>query len=150
MVGSLNKVMLIGNVGKDPEIRSTQDGREIANLTIATSERWKDKSGEQREKTEWHKVVIFNEGLVKIIKSYVKKGSKIYVEGQLQHRKWTDKDGKDCYTTEVVLQGFSGSVLLLDSKGESSGDNKETKSFKKSAAKAESFVDNSLDDEIPF
>ncbi len=122
MAGSLNKVMLIGNLGADPEIRSTQDGREIANLRIATSESWKDKNtGERRERTEWHRVVVFNDGLVKIIKSYLHKGSKVFIEGALQTRKWQDQSGQDKYSTEVVLQGFNGSLTMLDSKGSSGG-----------------------------
>lgn len=152
MSGSLNRSMLIGHLGKDPTIRATQDGREIASFSLATSESWKDKSGEKQERTQWHNIVCFNEGLVKIIKSYVKKGSKIYVEGQLQTRKWQDKEGKDVYITEVILQGFNGSILLL-SGGESQGaskDNVKTESFKESAKKSEGFVDDSLDDEIPF
>ena len=105
MAGSINKVILVGNLGRDPEVRNTQDGREIANLAIATSESWKDKnSGERKEKTEWHRVVIFNEGLVKVAKSYLKKGSKVYIEGSLQTRKWTDKDGQEKYSTEIVLK----------------------------------------------
>src|ERR1700741_174421 len=104
MAGSVNKVILVGNVGKDPEIRRTQDGRPIANLSIATSESWRDKSsGEKRERTEWHRVVIINEGLSRIAEQYLRKGSKVYLEGQLQTRKWTDKDGHERYTTEVVL-----------------------------------------------
>lgn len=121
----LNKVTLIGNVGKDPEVRSTQDGREIANLTIATSESWKDKlTGEKKQKTEWHKVVIFNEGLVRVVKNYVKKGSKLYIEGALQTRKWTDQSGVEKYATEIVLQGFNSTIVMLDNRGEktSSGD----------------------------
>lgn len=115
MAGSLNKVMLIGNLGKDPEIRSTQDGREIANLTIATSESWKDKmTGERREKTEWHRVAIFNENVVRVAKNYLKKGSKVFVEGALQTRKWTDQNGQDKYSTEVVIQGFNGNLTMLD------------------------------------
>lgn len=126
MAGSVNKVILIGNLGADPEIRRTQDGRPIANLRIATSETWRDKtSGERKEKTEWHRVVIFNEGLCKIVEQYVKKGSKVYIEGALQTRKWTDKDGIEKYSTEVVLQGFNSSLTMLDSRGggssESSG-----------------------------
>ena len=118
MAGSLNRVMLIGNLGADPEIRSTQDGREIANINIATSETWKDKNtGERREKTEWHRVVIFSEGLVKVVKNYVKKGSKVFIEGSLQTRKWQDQTGNDRYSTEVVLQGFSGTLTMLDSRG---------------------------------
>jgi single-strand DNA-binding protein len=116
MSGSVNKVILIGNVGKDPEIRRTQDGKAICNLSVATSESWRDKAtGERKEKTEWHRVVIFNENLSKIAEQYVKKGSKVYLEGQLQTRKWTDKDGVEKYSTEVVLQGFGGTLTLLDS-----------------------------------
>ena len=108
---SINKVILVGNVGQDPEIRSTQDGREIANLSLATSESWKDKnSGEKREKTEWHRVVIFSQGLVGITKNYVKKGTKLYLEGQLQTRKWTDNQGVEKYTTEIVLQNYNSSL----------------------------------------
>lgn len=115
MAGSLNKVMLIGNVGKDPEIRRTQDGRPIANLSIATSESWRDKqTGEKKEKTEWHRVVIFNENLCKVVEQYVKKGSKLFVEGALQTRKWQDQAGVERYSTEVVLQGFNGSLTMLD------------------------------------
>ncbi len=118
MAGSLNRVMLIGNLGADPEIRSTQDGREIANINIATSETWKDKNtGERREKTEWHRVVIFSEGLVKVVKNYVKKGSKVFIEGSLQTRKWQDQTGNDRYSTEVVLQGYGGTLTMLDSRG---------------------------------
>ena len=115
MAGSVNKVILIGNLGADPEIRRTQDGRPIANLRIATSESWRDKAtGERKEKTEWHRVVIFNEGLCKIAEQYLKKGSKVYLEGALQTRKWTDKDGQEKYSTEVVLQGFNSSLTMLD------------------------------------
>ena len=122
MAGSVNKVILIGNLGRDPEIRRTQDGRPIANFSIATSESWRDKnSGERKEKTEWHRIVCFNEGLCKVIENYVKKGSKVYVEGQLQTRKWSDKDGVEKYSTEVVLQGFNGTLTMLDSRGEGGG-----------------------------
>jgi single-strand DNA-binding protein len=115
MAGSVNKVILIGNLGADPEIRRTQDGRPIANLRVATSESWRDKAtGERKEKTEWHRVVIFNEGLCKIAEQYLKKGSKIYLEGALQTRKWQDKDGQDKYSTEVVLQGFNSQLTMLD------------------------------------
>ena len=115
MAGSVNKVILIGNLGADPEIRRTQDGRPIANLRIATSESWRDKtSGEKREKTEWHRVVVFNENLCKVIEQYVKKGAKLYIEGQLQTRKWQNKEGQDQYSTEVVLQGFNGTLTMLD------------------------------------
>ncbi|BAT60676.1 single-stranded DNA-binding protein [Variibacter gotjawalensis] len=122
MAGSVNKVILIGNLGADPEIRRTQDGRPIANLRIATSENWRDKAtGERREKTEWHRVVIFNEGLCKVVEQYVKKGSKLYIEGSLQTRKWQDQSGQDRYSTEVVLQGFNSVLTMLDGRGESSG-----------------------------
>lgn len=115
MAGSVNKVILIGNLGKDPEIRSMQNGKEIANLTIATSESWKDKNtGERKERSEWHRVVIFSEGLVKVAKSYLKKGSKVYIEGSLQTRKWKDKSGQDKYSTEIVLQGFGSTLQMLD------------------------------------
>lgn len=116
MAGSINKVILIGSLGADPEIRRTNDGRSIASMRIATSESWRAKdTGERREKTEWHSVVVFSEGLVKVIESYVKKGSKIYLEGALQTRKWQDKDGNDRYTTEIVLQGYNATLTLLDS-----------------------------------
>ena len=122
MAGSVNKVILVGNLGADPEIRRTQDGRPIANFSIATSETWRDKnSGERREKTEWHRVVCFSEGLVKVIENYVKKGSKVYIEGQLQTRKWQDQSGQDKYTTEVVLQGFNANLTMLDSRSEGGG-----------------------------
>lgn len=122
MAGSVNKVILIGNLGADPEIRRTQDGRPIANLNIATSETWRDRnSGERKEKTEWHRVVIFNEGLCKVAEQYLKKGAKVYIEGQLQTRKWQDKDGQDKYSTEVVLQGFNSTLTMLDGRGEGGG-----------------------------
>lgn len=122
MAGSVNKVILIGNVGADPEIRRTQDGRPIANLRIATSEQWRDRnSGERREKTEWHNIVVFNEGLTKVIEQYVKKGAKLYIEGQLQTRKWQDQSGNDRYTTEIVLQGFNSTLTMLDGRGDSGG-----------------------------
>ena len=115
MAGSVNKVILVGNLGKDPEIRRTQDGRPIANLSVATSETWRDKAtGERKEKTEWHRVVIFNEGLCKIAEQYLKKGAKVYLEGQLQTRKWTDQSGVEKYSTEVVLQGFNSALTMLD------------------------------------
>lgn len=164
MAGSINKVILIGNLGKDPEIRSTQDGREIANLTIATSESWTDKnSGEKRERTEWHKVAIFNPGLVTLCKNYLHKGSKIYVEGQLQTRKWQDNSGQDRYTTEVVLQGYGGQLTFLDGKSSGGGANAgggnygggQQQQQQSSAAPAASgggasYATEELDDEIPF
>tara|TARA_R110002110_G_scaffold8277_19_gene41532 strand:+ start:755 stop:1264 length:510 start_codon:yes stop_codon:yes gene_type:complete len=122
MAGSVNKVILIGNLGRDPEVRSFQNGGKVCNLRIATSETWKDKNtGERREKTEWHSVAIFNEGLVRIAEQYLKKGSKVYIEGQLQTRKWQDQSGQDRYSTEVVLQGFNGTLTMLDGRGEGSG-----------------------------
>jgi len=118
MAGSVNKVILVGNLGKDPEIRRTQDGRPIANLSVATSEQWRDKAtGERKEKTEWHRVVIFSEGLAKVAEQYLKKGAKVYIEGQLQTRKWTDQAGVEKYSTEVVLQGFNSNLTMLDGRG---------------------------------
>ena len=115
MAGSVNKVILIGNLGKDPEIRTTQDGKEIANLVLATSDSWKDKNtGERRERTEWHRIVIFNDALVGIVKRYVHKGSKVYIEGSLQTRRWTDQGGIERYTTEVVLQGYNAQLTMMD------------------------------------
>ncbi len=123
MAGSVNKVILIGNLGRDPEIRSTQDGVKIANFSVATSENWRDKSsGERRERTEWHRVVIFNERLVDVVEKYLKKGAKVYVEGALQTRKWTDKEGQERYSTEVVLQRFRGELTMLDGRGGGGGD----------------------------
>ncbi|HKF72971.1 MAG TPA: single-stranded DNA-binding protein [Stellaceae bacterium] len=122
MAGSVNKVILVGNVGRDPEIRSTQDGTRVANLSLATSENWRDKNtGERKERTEWHRVVIFNERLVDVVEKYVKKGSKLYLEGALQTRKWTDNTGAEKYTTEVVLQRFRGELTMLDSRGGGAG-----------------------------
>jgi single-strand DNA-binding protein len=122
MAGSVNKVILIGNLGKDPEIRRTQDGRPIANLSVATSESWRDKAtGERKEKTEWHRVVIFNEGLCKIAEQYLKKGAKVYLEGQLQTRKWTDAGGVEKYSTEVVLQGFNSALTMLEGRSGGAG-----------------------------
>ncbi|WP_339646819.1 single-stranded DNA-binding protein [Jannaschia helgolandensis] len=122
MAGSVNKVILIGNLGRDPEIRTFGNGGKVCNLRIATSETWRDKtSGERKEKTEWHSVAIFNEGLVRIAEQYLKKGSKVYLEGQLQTRKWQDQSGADRYSTEVVLQGFNGTLTMLDGRGEGGG-----------------------------
>ena len=122
MAGSVNKVILVGNLGKDPEIRRTQDGRPIANLSVATSESWRDKAtGERKEKTEWHRVVIFNEGLCKVAEQYLKKGAKVYIEGQLQTRKWTDHAGVEKYSTEVVLQGFNSNLTMLDGRSGGGG-----------------------------
>jgi single-strand DNA-binding protein len=159
MAGSVNKVILIGNLGADPEIRRTQDGRPIANLRVATSESWRDKtSGERKEKTEWHRVVIFNEGLCKIVEQYLKKGSKVYLEGALQTRKWTDKEGHERYSTEVVLQGFNSQLTMLDTRGGggASADGDDFGSSGPSAARerkpalAGAGKSADMDDEIPF
>lgn len=122
MAGSLNKVMLIGNLGRDPEVRSFQNGGKVCNITVATSERWRDKNtGENREKTEWHRVAIFSEGLVRVCEQYLRKGSKVFIEGQLQTRKWQDQSGNDRYSTEVVIQGFNGTLTMLDGRSEGGG-----------------------------
>jgi single-strand DNA-binding protein len=145
MAGSVNKVILVGNLGKDPEIRRTQDGKPIANLSIATSETWRDKStGERKEKTEWHRVVVFNEGLCKVVEQYVRKGSKVYLEGALQTRKWTDQAGVEKYSTEVVLQGFGGTLTMLDGPAKSDGDRQAPAPSRGSASNAD------MDDDIPF
>jgi single-strand DNA-binding protein len=176
MAGSVNKVILVGNVGKDPEIRRTPDGRPIANLSLATTESWRDKStGERKDKTEWHRVVIFNENLCKVVEQYVKKGAKLYVEGQLQTRKWTDQSGVEKYSTEVVLQNFGGTLTMLESRqgapggamqeggqsdysapdsgfggGSSGGGFSEPKRAAKSGGGSKGGFDKQLDDEIPF
>lgn len=122
MAGSLNKVMLIGNLGRDPEVRSFQNGGKVCNLRIATSENWKDRNtGERRERTEWHSVAVFSEGLVRVCEQYLRKGSKVYIEGQLQTRKWQDQSGQDRYSTEIVLQGFGSTLTMLDGRGEGGG-----------------------------
>jgi single-strand DNA-binding protein len=160
MAGSVNKVILIGNLGADPEIRRTQDGRPIANLRVATSESWRDKTtGERKEKTEWHRVVIFNEGLCKIVEQYLKKGSKVYLEGALQTRKWQDKEGHDRYSTEVVLQGFNSQLTMLDRAGGGGGMSASDEDFGSSGpsparerkpALAGAGKRDDMDDEIPF
>jgi len=157
MVGSVNKVILLGNLGRDPEIRSLQSGSKMATFSLATSRRWKDKATqEQKDKTSWHNVVIFGDGLVNIVEKYVKKGSKIYLEGELQTRKWQDQSGNDRYSTEVVLQGFNSNLTLLDTKGsipQSSNEEKQIESDNNTeldntiADKKES---EDLDDDIPF
>ena len=147
MAGSVNKVILVGNLGKDPEVRRMTSGDPVVNLSIATSESWRDKaSGEKKEKTEWHRVVIFNKNLAEVAEKYLRKGSKVYVEGQLQTRKWTDKDGAEKYSTEVVLQNFRGELTMLDGRnggGEGGGG--------RGAGEAPaSFQRDEMDDEIPF
>ena len=166
MAGSVNKVILVGNLGKDPEIRRTQDGRPIANLRIATSETWRDKAtGERREKTEWHSVVIFNENLCKIAEQYLRKGSKVFIEGALQTRKWQGQDGQDRYSTEVVLQGFNGNLTMLDGRPGGMADNgqsdyggdsgyadapRSSSSRGGGGGSKSGGFDKQLDDEIPF
>jgi single-strand DNA-binding protein len=153
MAGSVNKVILVGNLGKDPEVRRTTAGDPIVNLSLATSESWRDKaSGERKEKTEWHRVVIFNKNLADVAEKYLRKGSKVYVEGQLQTRKWTDKDGAEKYSTEVVLQNFRGELTMLDGRsggGEGGGGGGFGGSRGASEAPA-SFQRDEMDDEIPF
>ena len=164
MAGSVNKVILVGNLGRDPEVRSTQDGNKIVNLSLATSDRWKDKnSGEQRERTEWHRVVIFNENLGRTAEQYLRKGSTVYIEGQLQTRKWTDQQGQEKYTTEVVLQRYRGELTMLGGRADSvpsaeysdttsgSGSNAglQNESANNDVSGGISGIDD-LDDEIPF
>lgn len=144
MAGSVNKVILVGNLGADPEVKRTQDGRPVVNLSLATSESWRDKnSGERKEKTEWHRCVVFNEGLCKIAEQYLKKGSKIYLEGSLQTRKWQDKDGKDKYSTEVVLNGFNSVLTMLDTK---SGD----EAPKRRGSMSGRAMNDEINDDIPY
>jgi single-strand DNA-binding protein len=167
MAGSVNKVILIGNLGADPEIKRTQDGRPIANLRIATSDTWRDKNtGERKEKTEWHRVVIFNEGLCKVAEQYLKKGAKVYIEGALQTRKWTDQQGVEKYSTEVVLQNFNSTLTMLDGRsggtggGGSFGGEEAGGDFgssgpssappRRAVAAAGARVNSDMDDDIPF
>ncbi|WP_213741837.1 single-stranded DNA-binding protein [Bradyrhizobium sp. dw_411] len=166
MAGSVNKVILVGNLGKDPEIRRTQDGRPIANLSIATSETWRDKgTGERKEKTEWHRVVIFSEPLCKIVEQYLKKGAKVYIEGALQTRKWTDQSGVEKYSTEVVLQGFNSTLTMLDGRsggggGSFGGDDQGGGDFgssgtssappRRAVAAGGGRSNSDMDDDIPF
>jgi len=160
MAGSVNKVILVGNLGRDPEIRSTQDGTRVANLSVATSETWRDRNtSERRERTEWHRVVVFNDRLVDVCERFLKKGSKIYLEGQLQTRKWQDQSGQDRYTTEVVLQKFRGELTMLDTRGGGGGDSDSASDSGSSAGSgagsggsygAGQRSGGDLDDEIPF
>lgn len=168
MAGSVNKVILVGNLGNDPEVRNLPSGGKVVNLSVATSERWRDRnSGEQREKTEWHRVVIFSEGLARVAEQYLRKGSKVYLEGQLQTRKWQDQSGQDKYSTEVVLQNFNSSMVLLDGRGEGAGDSGgyggDTGGFRgvrdnsggggggrRPSANAPAFEPGGMDDDIPF
>jgi single-strand DNA-binding protein len=159
MAGSLNKVQLIGNLGKDPEVRRLTSGDPVVNLSVATSESWRDKAtGERKEKTEWHRVVIFNENIAKVAEQYLRKGSKVYVEGQLQTRKYTDKDGAEKYTTEIVLQRFRGELTMLDSRADrEGGEDRAPRPVGRSEANGNGgggagrdFNRGELDDEIPF
>ena len=165
MAGSVNKVILVGNLGADPEIRNLPSGGKVVNLSVATSENWKDKNtGERREKTEWHRVVIFSEGLARVAESYLKKGSKVYLEGQLQTRKWQDQSGQDKYSTEIVLQGFNSNLTLLDGRGDGDsaggGDNGGFRGVRdnnngggggrRPQASAPAFEPGGMDDDIPF
>lgn len=154
MSGSVNKVTLLGNLGRDPEVRQTQDGTKIVQLSVATSERWRDKnSGEQREKTEWHRVVIFNERLGEVAEKYLSKGRSVYLEGQLQTRKWQDKSGQERYSTEVVLQRFRGELVLLGGRDDAGGGERPAEPDRSAAAPAQRpqpATTDDLDDEIPF
>ena len=152
MSGSLNKVQLIGRLGADPDIKQMVNGKSVARLSLATSNSWKDKNtGEKKEKTEWHRIVVFNEGLINVIKQYVKKGAQVYIEGQLTTRKWRDeKSGVDRYSTEVVLQGFNSSFKILSSKNSQIGNLQDDTSSKSSLPNDETSSSNDLDDEIPF
>ena len=171
MAGSVNKVILVGNLGADPEVRRLNSGDPVVNLRIATSENWRDKAtGERREKTEWHNVVIFNDNLAKVAENYLKKGSKVYIEGQLQTRKWQDRDGNDKYTTEVVLQRYRGELTMLDGRGDSGGGDRMGGGYnnnqmddrsgggygggqgggQRNNAPREDFTSDTLDDDIPF
>lgn len=143
MSGSVNKAIILGNLGSDPEIRNTKDGRPIAQLSVATSETWKDKNtGERKEKSEWHKVVIFSEGLCRVAENYLRKGSKVYLEGQIQTRKWTDQSGSDRYSTEIVLQGFDAKLVMLDGRNDKNHSSEQTESTDTGS--------RPLDDEVPF
>jgi single-strand DNA-binding protein len=157
MAGSVNKVILVGNLGNDPEVRTLPSGGKVVNLSVATSESWRDKNtGERKEKTEWHRVVIFSEGLVRVAEQYLKKGSKVYLEGQLQTRKWQDQSGQDRYSTEVVLQGFNSNLTMLDGRGGDSegavgfsGPSERSSSGTRRPQAAPAF-ESSVDDDIPF
>ena len=157
MAGSVNKVILIGNLGADPEVRHTQDGNPIVNLRLATNETWKDRqTGERRERVEWHRVVIFNENLGRIAQQYLRKGSKVYLEGQLQTRKWTDQSGQERYTTEVVLQRYRGELTMLDGRGEGGGFSSGGSNFDSGSRSGGGAFESAggggddMDDEIPF
>ena len=147
MAGSVNKVILVGNLGADPEARSLGSGGEVVNLRLATTESWNDRDGQRQERTEWHRVVIFNENLGKVAKQYARKGSKLYIEGQLQTRKWQDQSGQDKYSTEVVLQGFNSNLTMLDGRGDNAGGGDAART--PAPAQGGGFSDD-LDDDVPF
>jgi single-strand DNA-binding protein len=162
MAGSVNKVILVGNLGAEPEVRTLPSGNKVVNLSVATSDSWRDKnSGERKEKTEWHRVVIFSEGLAKVAEQYLHKGSKVYLEGQLQTRKWQDQSGQDKYSTEVVLQGFNSALTMLDGRGDNEGASPtgfsgpreyggNRSEGRRPAASAPAFEPGGVDDDIPF
>ena len=156
MAGSVNKVILVGNLGADPEVRQFQNGGQVCNLSIATSENWKDRNtGERKERTEWHRVAIFSEGLVKVAQSYLKKGSKVYLEGQLETRKWQDQSGNDRYTTEIVLRGYNSNLTMLDGRGEGGGqragyDNNASQGGPRQMSGPAEDFSQAIDDDIPF
>ena len=158
MAGSVNKVILVGNLGADPEVRTLPSGNKVVNLSVATSDNWRDKNtGERKEKTEWHRVVIFSEGLAKVAEQYLRKGSKVYLEGALQTRKWQDQSGQDKYSTEVVLQGFNSNLTMLDGRGDGAGDSggfsgppAARSEGRRPAANAPAFESGGMDDDIPF
>ncbi len=159
MAGSVNKVILVGNLGADPEVRSLPSGGKVVNLSIATSENWRDKNtGERKERTEWHRVVIFSEGLTRVAEQYLRKGSKVYVEGQLQTRKWQDQSGADRYSTEVVLQGFNSTLTMLDGRNDSEGGStgfsgprdEGRPAARRPSSSAPAFEAGGMDDDIPF
>jgi single-strand DNA-binding protein len=150
MAGSLNKVLLIGRLGNDPEIKQMQNGKSVARLSVATSESWKDKNtGEKKEKTEWHRVVIFNEGLVSVVQKYLKKGAQVYIEGQLNTNKYTDSNGQEKYSTQIVLQGYSSSLTMLDGKNSSSGDSKKLEDTQLPSDDMPD-ISQDPDDKVPF
>jgi single-strand DNA-binding protein len=160
MAGSVNKVILVGNLGAEPEVRTLPSGNKVVNLSVATSENWRDKNtGERKEKTEWHRVVIFSEGLARVAEQYLHKGSKVYLEGQLQTRKWQDQSGQDKYSTEVVLQGFNSNLTMLDGRGEGGGDSvgfsgppsaRSEGGGRRPSSNAPAFEPAGMDDDIPF
>lgn len=162
MAGSVNKVILVGNLGNEPEVRNLPNGGKVVNLSVATSEQWRDKnSGERKERTEWHRVVIFSEGLVRVAEQYLHKGSKVYIEGQLQTRKWQDQSGQDKYSTEIVLQGFNSTLTMLDGRGDGEGQSSGFSAPREStggnrpegrrpAPSAPAFQSGGMDDDIPF